>query len=45
MEIIKVILPSLLPALALFIIAKVMGHKQMAQLDFFDYILGINKPK
>lgn len=41
MEILKVVLTSLLSALALFIIAKVMGHKQMAQLDFFDYITGI----
>lgn len=41
MELIKVILTSLLSVVALFIIAKVMGHKQMAQLDFFDYITGI----
>lgn len=41
MEILKVILTSILSALALFIIAKVMGHKQMSQLDFFDYITGI----
>lgn len=26
---------------ALFLIAKLMGHKQVAQLDFFDYITGI----
>lgn len=26
---------------ALFIAAKVIGHKQIAQLDFFDYITGI----
>ncbi len=41
MEIVKVILTYILSATALFIIAKVMGHKQMAQLDFFDYITGI----
>ncbi len=41
MDIIKVILTSLFSAGALFIIAKIMGHKQMAQLDFFDYINGI----
>lgn len=41
MEFIKVILNSLLSAVSLFVIAKVMGHKQMAQLDFFDYITGI----
>ncbi len=41
MEIIKVILTSLLSAGSLFILAKIMGHKQVAQLDFFDYITGI----
>ena len=41
MELIKIVLTSLLSVVALFIIAKVMGHKQVAQLDFFDYISGI----
>ena len=41
MEIIKVIFASLLSAVSLFIIAKILGHKQMAQLDFFDYVTGI----
>ena len=41
MEIIKVLLTSLLSVSALFLIAKIMGHKQMSQLDFFDYISGI----
>ena len=41
MDLIKVILTSLLSAVSLFIIAKITGHKQMAQLDFFDYITGI----
>ena len=41
MEIIKVLLTSLLSVTALFAIAKFMGHKQMSQLDFFDYISGI----
>lgn len=41
MDILKLILTSVLSAAALFIIAKVMGHKQMSQLDFFDYITGI----
>ena len=41
MEIIKVLLTSLLSVAALFVIAKVMGHKQISQLDFFDYITGI----
>lgn len=41
MELVKVILTSLLSAATLFIIAKILGHKQMSQLDFFDYITGI----
>ena len=41
MEILKVILTSFLSAAALFLIAKIMGHKQMSQLGFFDYITGI----
>lgn len=41
MDIIKVFLTALLSVGALFIITKIMGHKQVAQLDFFDYISGI----
>lgn len=41
MDIVKVILTALLSVAALFIITKIMGHKQVAQLDFFDYISGI----
>ncbi len=41
MEIIKVILSALLSVASLFIITKIMGHKQVAQLDFFDYVSGI----
>ena len=41
MEVLKVILASLFSAAALFLIAKVIGHKQVAQLEFFDYITGI----
>ena len=41
MDIIKVILTALLSVAALFIITKIMGHKQVAQLDFFDYVSGI----
>lgn len=41
MEIIKVILTALLSVAALLIITKIMGHKQVAQLDFFDYVSGI----
>lgn len=41
MDFIKLILTSLLSVISLFLIAKIMGHKQVAQLDFFDYINGI----
>ena len=41
MDILKLVLTTLLSSVSLFIIAKIMGHKQMAQLDFFDYIGGI----
>lgn len=41
MDIIKVILTALLSVMSLFIITKIMGHRQVAQLDFFDYITGI----
>jgi uncharacterized membrane protein YcaP (DUF421 family) len=41
MEILKVILTALLSVASLFIITKIMGHKQVAQLDFFDYVSGI----
>ena len=41
MDVLKVILASLFSAAALFLIAKVIGHKQVAQLEFFDYITGI----
>lgn len=41
MELLKVVLASMLSAATLFIIAKIIGHKQVSQLDFFDYITGI----
>lgn len=41
MDIIALILTAFLSVITLFIIAKFMGHKQIAQLDFFDYISGI----
>ena len=41
MEIIKVISTAVLSVIALFVITKIMGHKQIAQLDFFDYVSGI----
>lgn len=41
MDVIKIIGTALLSVIALFVIAKLMGHKQVAQLDFFDYVSGI----
>ena len=41
MEVLQVILASLFSAMILFLIAKIIGHKQVAQLEFFDYITGI----
>lgn len=41
MEIIEIVLTALLSVAALFFITKIMGHKQVAQLDFFDYVSGI----
>ncbi len=41
MELLKIALTSALSAVTLFVIAKINGHKQMSQLDFFDYITGI----
>ena len=38
---IKMIITALLSVVALFVITKIMGHKQVAQLDFFDYVSGI----
>lgn len=40
-EILQVVLASIFSAAILFLIAKVIGHKQVAQLEFFDYITGI----
>ena len=41
MEVLKVITASFFSAVILFFIAKIIGHKQVAQLEFFDYITGI----
>ena len=41
MDFITLLLTSLLSVVALFVITKLMGHKQVAQLDFFDYVSGI----
>ena len=33
---------SAIAILALFILTRIMGKKQMAQLNFFDYVIGIS---
>lgn len=40
-EVLQVVLASLFSVVILFLIAKAIGHKQVAQLEFFDYITGI----
>lgn len=41
MNFLKLLLTALGSFAVLFIVAKFIGHKQIAQLDFFDYITGI----
>jgi uncharacterized membrane protein YcaP (DUF421 family) len=40
-DILNVVLKSLASITALFIISKLIGKKSIAQLTFFDYIVGI----
>ncbi len=42
MEIFQVLLTSAFSLIALFIIAKLIGDKQVSQLSLFDYIIGIS---
>ncbi len=41
-EILKVLLFSLMSYIILFIISKLLGKKQIAELDFIDYVTGIS---
>ena len=41
MEFTVICLTSIFSYLSLFLLTKLMGHKQISQLDFFDYITGI----
>jgi uncharacterized membrane protein YcaP (DUF421 family) len=41
MEVLRLLLTAGLSVVALFAVTKIMGHKQVAQLDFFDYVSGI----
>jgi uncharacterized membrane protein YcaP (DUF421 family) len=41
MEFFTICLTAILSFVALFVIAKILGHRQISQMDFFDYITGI----
>lgn len=41
-EILKIVMKSLVAAFVLFILARLMGKKQISQLTFFDYVVGIS---
>ena len=41
-DVIQVILTALLSLLVLFLLTKLMGNKQVSQLNMFDYIVGIS---
>ena len=41
MDFFKIVFSAILSVIALFVVTKIMGHKQVAQLDFFDYVNGI----
>lgn len=41
MDILNIIMTTVLSAIALFFLTKIMGHKQVAELDIYDYITGI----
>lgn len=42
MDFLKLALTSIFSFVVLFLIAKLMGRKQISQLDFFDYVMGIS---
>jgi uncharacterized membrane protein YcaP (DUF421 family) len=41
-DILEILFRSLFSAVALFIITKIMGYRQISQLSFYDYIIGIS---
>ena len=41
-DIVKVLLFSALAYVTLFVISKILGKKQLAELDFIDYVTGIS---
>lgn len=41
MDFIKIVLTSALSLIVLFIITKIMGYRQISEMSFFDYVIGI----
>lgn len=41
-EIVKLLIFSVASVVILFIISKILGKKQIAQLEFIDYVVGIS---
>lgn len=41
MDFLKILLTSFASLVVIFLLTKIMGHKQVGQLDFFDYVVGI----
>jgi uncharacterized membrane protein YcaP (DUF421 family) len=41
-ELVNIIVRSLVSIVVLFLLARLMGKKQIAQLNFFDYVAGIS---
>lgn len=42
MDILEIVLRSVFSVAALFIVTKLMGYRQISQLSFYDYIIGIS---
>jgi len=40
-KVLQTVVSSTIAIIALFILARIMGKKQMSQLNFFDYVIGI----
>ena len=42
MEFLEILGRAVFSALALFLITKLMGYRQISQLSFYDYVIGIS---
>lgn len=41
MDVLQILISSILSLVILFILTKIMGYRQISQLSFFDYVVGI----